>query len=271
MSLKISEIFKNSGLNFREFSRILSIVFNYEFEKIFLKLNDEISTFEFHRFNRFLHLYKNNIPFEYLSKSCEFFGRNFFVNKNVLIPRAETEFLIQKALNEAKNFKNPKILDLCTGSGIIAITMFLELKKIGINAKILASDISDKALKVAQKNALNFQADIAFLRSNLFENINENFDIILSNPPYIAKFYKLNENVLKEPYIALFGGENGDEILKKIIQISSKKTKILICEMGYDQKNSLKKELENFGFCAEFYKDYADFDRGFVAKLTCIN
>lgn len=267
MSLKISDIYKNSNLKIRDFSRILSIVLDANFETIFLKFNDEISLLQKEKFDEISMKFKNNMPFEYLSNSCEFYGRVFFVDENVLIPRPETEFLIEKALKIAKNYQKIKILDLCTGSGIIAITMFLELQKLGIKSEIFASDISQNALKIAQKNAKILNAKIFFLHSDLFENINGNFDLILSNPPYISNSYKLDENVLKEPKIALFGGENGDEILKKIIEISPNFTKNLICEIGFDQKKFLEIYLQNYGFKAEFYKDFANFDRGFVAKI----
>ena len=119
-----------------------------------------------------------------------------------------------------------------------------------------------------QKNALKLGAkNITFLQSDLLENLPPKADIIISNPPYIADDYALDKWVLAEPKIALFGGEKGDEILKRLIKESAKRTKYLLCEMGYDQKDSMKNELSKYKAKVEFYKDLAGFDRGFVAEF----
>lgn len=259
--MKISQIIANSGLKPNIARKILCEILGLSFEKLFLK--DEINESEFFEFSKVCNRYKNGEPLEYIFASCEFLGRKFKVNSKVLIPRIETEILVQKSLEVAKNMKNPVIFDVCTGSGIIAISLALALK----NAKIIASDISENALEIAKENAKNLGAEnIEFFKSNLLENLPPKADIIVSNPPYIANDYKLDAWVLAEPKIALFGGEKGDEILKEIIKQSATATQFLCCEMGYDQKKSLEIELEKFGFKSEFYKDLAGFDRGFVAQ-----
>lgn len=238
---------------------MLSFVLNRPKEWLFLHADDEFDESEF---TQILERFERGEPFEYISRKCEFFGREFKVDKNVLIPRVETEILVEKAIKIAREFNNPKILEIGSGSGIIAICLALELER----AEILSVDLSEKALKIARENATNLGAKVEFTHSNLLDNVSGNFDIIVSNPPYIAKNYELDIWVKNEPELALIGGEKGDEILKKIVNSAKNRCKFLLCEIGYDQKNSLKKELEICGFASEFYRDLAGFDRGFVAK-----
>ncbi|NLY04031.1 MAG: peptide chain release factor N(5)-glutamine methyltransferase [Campylobacter sp.] len=206
--------------------------------------------------------YCGGIPLEYITGTASFMGRDFKVDKNVLIPRFETEILVKKTLDIASRFENPRICEIGVGSGIISITLKNELK----NCSITATDISIKALEIAKFNADKFNADIEFSHTSLLDKVVGNFDIIISNPPYIKNSYELDKWVKNEPKEALFGGENGDEILKQIINLAKDRTKILACEIGYDQKNSLEKALKKVGFNYSFYKDLAGFDRGFVAE-----
>lgn len=260
--MKIAQIIATSGLSQKIARKILCEILSLSFEELFLK--SELSEAEFFEFSKIAKRYKNAEPLEYIFGHCEFLERDFMVNPSVLIPRIETEILVLKAEQIAKSMKNPLIFDIATGSGIIAISLALALP----NAKIIASDISADALKVAKQNAKSLGAkNVEFIKSNLLESLPANADIIVSNPPYIADDYKLDAWVLAEPKIALFGGVKGDEILKRLIVQSVKRTKYLLCEMGYDQKESLEKELEKFGFKGEFYKDLAGFDRGFVAQF----
>ena len=156
----------------------------------------------------------------------------------------------------------PRICEIGTGSGIIAIC----LKKLLPSCRIAASDISADALEVARANAASLGADVEFVHCAYADEIAGEFDLIVSNPPYIANSYALDARVLQEPKRALFGGERGDEILKRIVLIAARRAKFLACEMGYDQKQSLSTFLREQGFGAEFYKDLAQFDRGFVAR-----
>ncbi len=182
----------------------------------------------------------NGEPLQHITHQQEFMKMNFYVNKDVLIPRPDTEVLVEEVIKIAKKINAKKILDLCTGSGAIAIS----LAKYIDNSQITAVDISEKALKVAERNAKKNQVEnqIAFLSSNLFQEIpKEKYDIIVSNPPYIKRevIKSLDEEVKKEPLMALDGGWDGLDFYRKIIHQSYEflKYKGYLClEIGYDQK-----------------------------------
>ena len=151
-------------------------------------------------------------PIQYIVGETEFCGLDFAVNEDVLIPRPETELLVESALAVARAREpGARVIDLCTGSGCVAVSIAHSLTKNAIDCRIVASDISEKALDVAKSNADAHSVidKIEFICSDLFCNINDKFDIIVSNPPYIAKFEfeTLQREVLKEPRIALDGGD----------------------------------------------------------------
>lgn len=187
------------------------------------------------------------IPLQHITHRQEFMKMDFFVDENVLIPRPDTEILVEEVIKIAQKYNSPRILDLCTGSGAIAIS----LKKFMPNADITAVDISEKALEIAQKNAEKLEAKINFVKSNLFDKLdNKKFDIIVSNPPYIRKdeIKKLSEEVQKEPKIALDGGEDGLDFYRIIAEqaINYLKTGSFLCfEIGYNQKNDVIKIIED--------------------------
>jgi len=212
-------------------------------------------------------------PLEYIIGKVSFYGELFLIEEGVLIPRPETEILIDKAREilepKIQNQKEPlNIVEIGCGSGIISTILALLFD----NIKIVCVDINDKALDLAKKNAQRFKVEnkIEFLKSNLFEKINiDNIFMLISNPPYIKNSYVLPKNVKFEPSNALFGGENGDEILKQIIKESSKREiPYVLCEMGYDQKAPLEAFFKEFKIESySFYKDYEGFDRGFTLKF----
>ncbi len=211
----------------------------------------------------------NNYPIEYIINKASFYGETFIVKEGVLIPRPETELLVENAVEILKNKKETiNIVEIGTGSGIISIILAILIK----NIKIIALDINEKALILAKQNAIKHGVEdkIEFRLSNLYEKVSEN-DIFMtiSNPPYIADNYKLPENVKFEPANALFGGKNGDELLKDIIiQTSKRKIPYLLCEIGYDQKETLENYLKRFDVDNySFYQDYEKFDRGFTIKF----
>lgn len=208
-------------------------------------------------------------PIEYITKKASFYGEMFEVMDGVLIPRPETEILVDKALEVLKDIKSAKVLEIGVGSGIISVMLALLIEDI----EIVAVDINEKALELAKRNAEkhNVTHKITFIKSDLFTNVPSElkFDMVVSNPPYIADDYKLPKNVKYEPSNALFGGKVGDELLKNIIDTTlNKKIKYLLCEMGYDQKKPLNNYINTHYKVQklEFYKDLEDFDRGFFLK-----
>lgn len=186
---------------------------------------------------------KNGEPVQYIVGNVDFYSINLDVNKNVLIPRFETEELVDYLIKYIKEiFKNEvKILDIGTGSGCIALTLKDNIK----NSKVTASDISRNALEVAKKNAKKNNLDIKFIESNLFEKISEKYDVIVSNPPYIAYDEEIMEIVKNnEPHLALYANNNGlyfyEEILKNAAKFLNKKN-IIAFEIGCTQAIKIKK------------------------------
>ena len=210
---------------------------------------------------------EENMPLSHLAGFEYFYDRKFKVTKDVLSPRMETEELIYKVIEYIKsiNKNNIKILDLCTGSGIIGITLRKELESKSL--KVVASDISEEALKVAKENAIMNEAEVKFIQSDIFENINEKFDIIVSNPPYIAYSDKITmeDNVLNyDPHLALFAEEDGMYFYREIIENSKEylnKDGMIFFEIGYDQREKILKLANENEFKAEVYKDINGRDR----------
>ena len=177
-------------------------------------LNEELSEKQEQSFIFALKQREKGEPLAYIFHSANFYGYDLEVDKNVLIPRPETEELVELVLKE--NISNStKILDIGTGSGAIAIALAKESK-----ANITAVDISEGALKIAKTNAVRNNAKVKFIKSDLFESVDDKFDIIVSNPPYIDEVeYNQLESSVKdyEPKTALFGGEDGLYFYRKII------------------------------------------------------
>ena len=182
-------------------------------------------------------------PVQYITNKQEFMGLEFYVDENVLIPQPDTEILVEEVIKISKEMKVKKILDLCTGSGAIAVSLAKYLSDV----EITAIDISHKAIKTAKKNAVFHKVEdrITFLESDLFGNLkNQKYDLIVSNPPYIKKdlIKKLDKQVQKEPYIALDGGYDGLDFYRKIIKEAYEYLKYggyLCLEIGYDQKDDV--------------------------------
>lgn len=214
----------------------------------------------------------NGVPLQHITHTQEFMKMDFFVNENVLIPRPDTEILVEEVINLAKKIDNPKILDLCTGSGAIAISIAKNVP----SAEVLAIDISEKALEVAKKNAHKLQAKVKFKKSNLFSNIGKmKFDIIVSNPPYIKKtdIKLLSNEVQKEPKIALDGGYDGLDFYRKISNqaIDYLKFGSYLCfEIGYDQQEDVTEIIKNTKHFNNTYckKDLFGNDRIIVTKVN---
>lgn len=215
----------------------------------------------------------NGTPLQHITHMQEFMKMNFYVNENVLIPRPDTEILVEEVIKIAKKMNNPKILDLCTGSGAIATSIAKNVDK----AKVYASDISKKALDVARLNAKNNEVldKIRFVESDLFENMPDiKFDIIVSNPPYIRKevIKTLDEEVKREPILALDGGDDGLDFYRKITKQAYEYLKYngyLCFEIGYDQKIDVMEIIENEKKYINTYskKDLYENDRIVITKL----
>lgn len=201
-------------------------------------------------------------PVQYIVGNVDFFGINLKVNENVLIPRFETEELVDKVINYSKIFnKKLKVVDIGTGSGAIAIT----LKK-KLNAELTATDISNEALEVAKENALINNVQIDFKLGNLLEPLDEKYDILVSNPPYIAYDEEIMEIVKNnEPHLALYAANNGlycyEEILKNVKNYLNEKA-LIAFEIGEKQGEALKElSLKYLNVEAKIEKDLQGRDR----------
>lgn len=239
--------------NSQQFTNNISEQLSKEKEELFFSLIDK-------------HI-KENMPLSHLAGFEYFYDRKFKVTKDVLSPRMETEELIYKVIEYIKsiNKNNIKILDLCTGSGIIGITLRKELESKSI--EVVASDISEEALKVAKENAIMNEAEVKFIQSDIFENISEKFDIIVSNPPYIAFSDKITmeDNVLNyDPHLALFAEEDGMYFYREIVENAKEYLNhdgMIFFEIGYDQREKILKLANENEFKAEVYKDINGRDR----------
>ncbi len=207
-------------------------------------------------------------PYEYIVGSASFYDIHLEVEEGVLIPRPETEILIDMVAEIIEKEKITRIAEIGVGSGAISIVLARKFPQL----RIIATDICDTPLKVAKKNIETFGVgkQIELRKSHLIDEVPEDLELVVSNPPYIAEDFLLESNVIDyEPKEALFGGRVGDELLKQIIlDVKEKGVKYLACEMGYDQKEPLQEFVNEIGVeYIKFYKDLAQFDRGFVIKF----
>lgn len=218
-----------------------------------LQKEEEISEEKLIELKFILEELTKNKPIQYITKNAYFYGLNFYVNEKVLIPRQETNELVDWVLMSVTHSKPIKILDIGTGSGCIAIT----LKKNLPLSEVFAIDISNEAIQVAQKNANNNEVEINFLQKNILEinDLKSNFDIIISNPPYVLELEKLEmaPNVLdNEPHLALFVPDNNPLLFyEKITEIALKNLTedgMLFFEINQYLSAETKKMIENKGF-----------------------
>ncbi len=249
--------------------------------KEYLVINNtkELSSQEEKEFKEKIEKLKLGYPIQYITNKQFFRNCEFYVDKNVLIPQPDTEILVEEAIKilKEKTFQKNKIniLDLCTGSGAIIVSLGKELEKISEKYNFYGTDISEKAIEIAQKNANSNNVNVKFYLGDLFEsiNVNEKFDLIVSNPPYIETdvIKTLSLEVQKEPIIALDGGITGLDFYKRIAKESKNflTTKgYLILEIGYNQMEAVCSILKNENFkIVSRVKDYANNDRVIVANL----
>ncbi|MGL5591412.1 MAG: peptide chain release factor N(5)-glutamine methyltransferase [Mycoplasmoidaceae bacterium] len=256
-------------------SNLLKIIFflskeNKNNELLNLNINNEID-FDLEKFNKIINKFLNKkIPLEYITKSFNFYNIEYYIEKKVFIPRDETEFLVSNIIKNYKNVPNLKVLDICSGSGCISNTLQINLK----DAEVYGLEKKRMPFKIAIINKNKYSLKTNFIKANIFKWIKKNnikFDLIICNPPYISKDYKLDKLVLKEPRAALFAGNDGllfyEFIIKNINSILDKKG-TLIFEIGFDQKDKLinilkQNNLTNYNF----EKDQYGLDRNLYIKL----
>ena len=229
---------------------LLANILNVKKEYLLIHSEEEIKQEDKIKYENCIKELIKGKPLQYITNKQEFMGLDFYVDENVLIPQPDTEILVEKAIEIAETTQKNKILDMCTGSGCIAISL---AKKIN-TTQIIAVDISNNALNVANKNAINNNVEnkIKFINSDIFNNIEEKFDIIVSNPPYIETetINKLEIEVQNEPHLALDGGIDGLKFYKTIANNAFKylnENGYLLLEIGYNQQNSVTQLLQDIG------------------------
>ena len=237
----------------------------------------ELSKKDENKYLKYIEEIVNGKPIQYITKVQEFMNLKFYVDENVLIPQPDTEILVEETINrinEIKEEKIIKVLDVCTGSGAIAVSIKKYANEMNKNVEMYATDISETAIRIAKKNAKKNDVKVNFILSDMFKNIKEKeFDIIVSNPPYIETkiIPTLPKEVQNEPHIALDGGEDGLKFYEIIAQNANKfikeKGQILL-EIGYNQKESVMKVFEDTKkyYCISCIKDLSNNDR--VIKIN---
>jgi release factor glutamine methyltransferase len=207
---------------------------------------------------------KAHEPLEYITNRVSFYSQIFHIEPGALIPRPETELLIDRVLETADAEQELTIVEVGVGSGVISVVLAQHLP----NARIIAVDISEEALGVARKNieAFGLEDRIELRHGSLLGPVKEPIDILVSNPPYIAADAPLERNLDYEPDLALYGGPIGDEIIRQLLdEIDARRIPVSAFEFGYDQKEKVEAYLKGREYKSlKFYKDLAGFDRGFV-------
>jgi len=221
--------------------------------QLYLMMDEEVDEELLKQFQDGMQRYMNGEPIQYINGKENFFSRDFIVNENVLIPRYETEELVENILYKIDDyFDDYSSIDLCdvgTGSGAIAITLALEEPKLNV----VATDISEEALEVAKANASELDAQVTFYQGDMLEPLidrQQKFDIFVSNPPYIPQDQEI-ESVVKdnEPHVALFGGNDGLYFYRKIfkdVRHVLKDRALLAFEMGFDQRELMSQAVEQY-------------------------
>ena len=256
--------FKENNIEETDADFIISEVLNVS--RTELVLIDEVTEEQVNIINEKVEMRLNNMPIEKIFKKAYFFGLEFKVDENVLSPRPESELLVETALKYIKENSYKTVLDMCTGSGCLAISV-----KKNAEVEVIAADVSSKALAIAKHNAKKNETDINFIKSDMFEQVAGKFDLIISNPPYIdsQEVKELSAEVKEyDPKIALDGGEFGlkfyniiHDKLRKHLQDNG----MLIIEIGEDQKELLISLFNDFNL-VESIVDYSGNDRILVFK-----
>jgi len=235
-------------------------------ERIFLHShsNSPLEREGWERFREFVERRRAFEPVEYIMGEVSFFGERFSILPPVLIPRPETELLIEEVAKRLKG--EERVAEVGIGSGVISIT----LKRLFPKLEIVATDIDPTAVSLARLNAERHRVTLEILEGSYLDGVEGEIDLIISNPPYIAEGTELPPSVaLYESERALFGGREGDEVLKGLIDLFLEgSASMLACEMGYDQRERIEEYLSMRGFAGErlFYRDWAGWERGFILR-----
>lgn len=271
-------ILKDAGIEeYENDTRVLAMfAFNISYTDMFMKMTEEMEEEDSEFFMDCISLRATHMPCQYITGSQEFMGYEFGTEDGVLIPRRETELLVEKALELTNSMKSVKALDMCTGSGCIGISYELKRRESRhTDDEVHLADISDDAIYVAEKNKYKLGSKCSIIKSDLFENIKDRYDIIMSNPPYIktSDIDDIMEEVRDfEPRLALDGDTDGLMFYRRLAEEAKDylyKGGILIMEIGFDQYEDVRDMLiENNFNDISLIKDYAGLDRIVVAYAT---
>ncbi|CAA6810309.1 MAG: Protein-N(5)-glutamine methyltransferase PrmC, methylates polypeptide chain release factors RF1 and RF2 [uncultured Sulfurovum sp.] len=258
------------------FEAELLLAYHLKKERTYLHAFDSNEVTEIENYKALVERRANHEPYEYIVGEASFYDIELNVEAGVLIPRPETEILIDLVAEIIKEEKIRNIAEVGVGSGAISIVLARKFPSLNITA----TDICDIPIKVAKVNSQKYEVGnrIKIIKSNILDEVMLNelvavdkmIELVVSNPPYIANDFELEKNVRAyEPKEALFGGRVGDELLKQIVlDVKAKGVKYLACEMGYDQKEPMTQFFNDIGVeYYKFYKDLAGFDRGFVIQF----
>ena len=236
----------------------------------FVHEDEEISENDIEEYQILIEQRGKHIPLQQLTKEAYFYGMKFFVNENVLIPRQDTEVLVEQVLSLSKGKENLKLLDMCTGSGCILLALLANLKQ----ASGTGVDLSEKALEVAQRNGKELGIEVSWVQSDLFDKVSGSYDIIVSNPPYIETSViegLMDEVKLYEPRMALDGTEDGLFFYREITMQAGKYLKnngILAFEIGYNQGNAVSEFMKENGYKeVQVLQDLAGLDRVVTGRI----
>ena len=256
-----------SDYSFDEEKLLICMSLGISFEELFLK--EDLDSQETQRINYYLKKRLQGEPLNKIFHKQNFCGYDFYVNKNVLAPRLETELLVETCQNIIKKHqKTYNVLDLCAGSGCVGLSILKKNK----NVRLTLSDISSKALYVARKNAKRLETTPQFMKRDMLKGNKNAYDIIVCNPPYIKSddILSLDKGVRDfDPYIALDGGKTGVvfyEYLAKNVRKNLEKEGYLILEIGFDQRKDVEKIFRNEGFETWCLKDFSNCDRIIVVR-----
>lgn len=236
----------------------------------FVHEDEEISENDIEEYQILIEQRGKHIPLQQLTKEAYFYGMKFFVNENVLIPRQDTEVLVEQVLSLSKEKENLKLLDMCTGSGCILLALLANLKQ----ASGTGVDLSEKALEVAQRNGKELGIEVSWVQSDLFDKVSGSYDIIVSNPPYIETSViegLMDEVKLYEPRMALDGTEDGLFFYREITMQAGKYLKnngILAFEIGYNQGKAVSEFMKENGYKeVQVLQDLAGLDRVVTGRI----